>query len=146
MDTNTPRNGYGWIRRRLELLVSGCLLAAMLPLAIAQEPAGGVPYIPTVLITGANRGLGLEFTRQYVDRGWRVIATARRPEAADDLIALDEALEKLSERDKVKADLVKLRYFAGLTIEQSAEVLSISATTAKRYWAYARAWLVREID
>ena len=85
MDTNTPRNGYGWIRRQLELLVSGCLLAAMLPLAIAQEPAGDVPYIPTVLITGANRGLGLEFTRQYVDRGWRVIATARRPEAADDL-------------------------------------------------------------
>jgi NAD(P)-dependent dehydrogenase (short-subunit alcohol dehydrogenase family) len=88
MDTNTPRNGYGWIRRRLEFFVSGCLLAAMLPLAIAQEPAGDVPYIPTVLITGANRGLGLEFTRQYVDRGWRVIATARRPEAADDLIAL----------------------------------------------------------
>ncbi|MCZ6517254.1 MAG: SDR family oxidoreductase [Gammaproteobacteria bacterium] len=88
MDTNMARNGYGWIRRQLELLVSGCLLAAMLPLAIAQEPAGDVPYIPTVLITGANRGLGLEFTRQYVDRGWRVIATARRPEAADDLIAL----------------------------------------------------------
>ena len=64
---------------------------------------------------------------------------------ADDLIALDEALDKLSKRDKVKADLVKLRYFAGLTIEQTAEILSISATTAKRYWAYARAWLVREI-
>jgi len=88
MDTNMARNGYGWIRRQLELLVSGCLLAAMLPLAIAQEPAGDVPYIPTGLITCANRGLGLEFTRQYVDRGWRVIATARRPEAADDLIAL----------------------------------------------------------
>lgn len=65
--------------------------------------------------------------------------------AAEDLIALDEALEKLSKKDKVKADLVKLRYFAGLTIEQTAEILDISATTAKRYWAYARAWLVREI-
>jgi RNA polymerase sigma factor (TIGR02999 family) len=64
---------------------------------------------------------------------------------ADDLIALDEALERLSKKDKVKADLVKLRYFAGLTIEQSAEALNISATTAKRYWAFARAWLVREI-
>jgi RNA polymerase sigma factor (TIGR02999 family) len=64
---------------------------------------------------------------------------------AEDLIALDEALEKLSEKDKVKADVVKLRYFAGLTIEQTAEILDISATTAKRYWAYARAWLVREI-
>ncbi len=65
--------------------------------------------------------------------------------SADNLIALDEALERLSKRDKVKADLVKLRYFAGLTIEQSAEALNISATTAKRYWAFARAWLVREI-
>jgi RNA polymerase sigma factor (TIGR02999 family) len=64
---------------------------------------------------------------------------------AEELIALDEALEKLSEKDRVKADLVKLRYFAGLTIEQTAEILDISPTTAKRYWAYARAWLLREI-
>jgi RNA polymerase sigma factor (TIGR02999 family) len=65
--------------------------------------------------------------------------------ASDEIIALDGALERLSKKDKVKADLVKLRYFAGLTIEQTAEVLNISATTAKRYWAYARAWLVREL-
>jgi len=64
---------------------------------------------------------------------------------SDDLIALDEALDKLSKKDKAKADLVKLRYFAGLTIEQTAEILNISPTTAKRYWAYARAWLIREI-
>jgi RNA polymerase sigma factor (TIGR02999 family) len=64
---------------------------------------------------------------------------------SDNLIALDEALEKLTNKDRMKADLVKLRYFAGLTIEQTAEVLNISTTTAKRYWAYARAWLVREI-
>jgi len=63
-----------------------------------------------------------------------------------ELLALDEALEKLSKKDKVKADLVKLRYFAGLTIGQTAEILGISATTAKRYWAYARAWLLREVD
>jgi RNA polymerase sigma factor (TIGR02999 family) len=66
--------------------------------------------------------------------------------ATDELIALDEALEKLSKKDKVKAELVKLRYFAGLTIEQAAELLDISATTAKRYWAYSRAWLLREIS
>ena len=65
--------------------------------------------------------------------------------APDDIIALDEALEKLSKKDKVKAELVKLRYFGGLTIEQAAEMLGISATTAKRYWAYARAWLLREV-
>lgn len=60
---------------------------------------------------------------------------------ADDMIALDEALEKLSKRDKIKADLVKLRYFAGLTSEEAAKVLGISSSTADRYWAYARCWL-----
>ncbi|MHC4622838.1 MAG: ECF-type sigma factor [Planctomycetota bacterium] len=63
----------------------------------------------------------------------------------DDLIALDEALEKLSKLDKVKADLVKLRYFAGLTGKQAAEVLGVSSSTADRYWSYARAWLRLEI-
>jgi len=63
----------------------------------------------------------------------------------DDLIALDEALHKLSQTDKVKADLVKLRFFAGLTADQAAEVLGISSTTADRYWAYARSWLHLEI-
>jgi len=65
---------------------------------------------------------------------------------AENMIALDEALEKLSKRDKVKADVVKLRYFAGLTSEQAAGILRISPTTAKRYWAYSRAWLLREIS
>ena len=64
---------------------------------------------------------------------------------SDDLIALDEALEKLASIDKIKADLVKLRYFAGLTIDQAAELLGISQTTAKRHWRYTRAWLYREI-
>jgi RNA polymerase sigma factor (TIGR02999 family) len=63
----------------------------------------------------------------------------------DDLITLDEALEKLSEIHKSNADLVKLRYFAGLTLEQAAEVLGISHNTADGYWAYARAWLRFEI-
>ncbi len=62
-----------------------------------------------------------------------------------DVLALDEALAKLEATDKVKADLVKLRYFAGLSVEQAAEVLGISERTAKRYWAYARAWLYDEI-
>jgi RNA polymerase sigma factor (TIGR02999 family) len=63
----------------------------------------------------------------------------------DNLIALDEALKKLSEEDQTKAELVKLRYFAGLTVEQTAEVLGISTTTTKLHWAYIRAWLLREI-
>jgi len=64
---------------------------------------------------------------------------------ADELIALDEALKRLAEKDKVKADLVKLRYFAGLTSEQAAKALGISHATAERYWDYARSWLRVEI-
>jgi RNA polymerase sigma factor (TIGR02999 family) len=64
---------------------------------------------------------------------------------SDDLLALDEALAKLASTDKVKADLVKLRYFAGLTLEQAANILGLSQTTAKRHWTYARAWLYRKI-
>ncbi|MHC4750798.1 MAG: ECF-type sigma factor [Planctomycetota bacterium] len=64
---------------------------------------------------------------------------------SDNLIALDEALVKLAEIDKVKADLVKLRYFAGLTLEQAAGVLKLPERTAKRYWAHARAWLYRQV-
>jgi len=66
-------------------------------------------------------------------------------DTASDLIALDEALARLAEEDKLKAEVVKLRYFAGLTVEQTAEALGISATTVKLHWAYARAWLLREI-
>ncbi len=61
--------------------------------------------------------------------------------STDDLIALDEALRKLGDRDRAKADLVKLRYFAGLTSEQAAKVLGISRATAERHWDYARSWL-----
>ena len=62
-----------------------------------------------------------------------------------DLIALDEALTKLAEEDRVVAELVKIRYFAGLTLEQAAEIIGVSRRTADRYWAYARAWLYQEI-
>jgi RNA polymerase sigma factor (TIGR02999 family) len=61
------------------------------------------------------------------------------------LLALDEALDRLEARDADKAQLVKLRYFAGMTIEQAAETLGISVTTANRWWSFARAWLHEEI-
>ena len=65
---------------------------------------------------------------------------------SEDILALDEALAKLALEDPVKADLVKLRYFAGLTIEQAAGILKISRATADRYWSYSRAWLFDEIN
>jgi RNA polymerase sigma factor (TIGR02999 family) len=65
--------------------------------------------------------------------------------SADRLLLVDEALERLSHRDPVKAELVKLRYFAGLTGPQAAQALRISPATADRYWRYARSWLRLEI-
>jgi RNA polymerase sigma factor (TIGR02999 family) len=65
---------------------------------------------------------------------------------ADDLLALDTALDALARHDSQKAELVKLRYFAGLTIEEAAAALGISPATAKRLWAVARAWLFRHIS
>ena len=59
---------------------------------------------------------------------------------------LSEALEKFSERDQPKAELVKLRYFIGLTTQEAAEVLGISVPTADRWWNYSRAWLAQEIE
>lgn len=64
----------------------------------------------------------------------------------DDLLALDEALSRLEQESPEKAKLVKLRYFAGLTLEQAAEALNVSRATASRYWTYARAWLFDAIS
>jgi RNA polymerase sigma factor (TIGR02999 family) len=63
----------------------------------------------------------------------------------DDLLAIDEALTRFGEKDRAKAELVKLRFFAGCTIDQAARALGVSAATAERWWAYARAWLHQEI-
>ncbi len=67
------------------------------------------------------------------------------PEISDDLLALDGALNRLAEIDETSAELVKLRYFSGLTVPQAAEVLGVSTRTAERLWTYARSWLFREI-
>jgi RNA polymerase sigma factor (TIGR02999 family) len=68
------------------------------------------------------------------------------PEPGEDLLALDEALNKFAATDRTAAELVQLRYFTGLTLPQAAEILGISARTADRLWAYARAWLHQEIQ
>jgi len=69
------------------------------------------------------------------------------PAAADDdeLLAVHEALDRLAKREHDKAELVKLRFFAGLSLEEAGRILGLSTPTAKRHWAYARAWLYREI-
>jgi RNA polymerase sigma factor (TIGR02999 family) len=68
------------------------------------------------------------------------------PAKDEELLAVSEALEKFSRRDKQKAELVKLRYFVGLTTQEAAEVLGISVPTADRWWNFARAWLFEQIE
>ena len=68
------------------------------------------------------------------------------PAPDDQLLALNEALDRFAVLEPQQADLVKLRYFVGLKIEEAAAVLGISEATAKRWWAYARAWLFNEIS
>lgn len=68
------------------------------------------------------------------------------PAADDQLLAVNEALEKLALEHPVQADLVKLRYFAGLINEEVSEVMGISVSTAKNYWTFSRAWLLNEIE
>jgi RNA polymerase sigma factor (TIGR02999 family) len=67
------------------------------------------------------------------------------PAAADDLLALDEALDKLAAEDPQAAAVVQLRYFAGLSIEEAAQTLAISRAGAYRHWTFARAWLLQEL-
>jgi RNA polymerase sigma factor (TIGR02999 family) len=66
-------------------------------------------------------------------------------ESADDILALDEALAKLAQEDSLCAELVKLRFFAGLTQEKAANALGIARRSADRYWAFARSWLYDEL-
>lgn len=68
------------------------------------------------------------------------------PGRDEELLAVHESLDRLGAEDARKAELVKLRYFAGMTLEQAADALGISAPTAKRDWAYARAWLFNDIS
>jgi RNA polymerase sigma factor (TIGR02999 family) len=67
------------------------------------------------------------------------------PEPAVDVLALNDALERFQQIDPAKAALVKLRYFAGMTVAQAADAIGISTTTADRHWSYARAWLHAEL-
>jgi RNA polymerase sigma factor (TIGR02999 family) len=73
-------------------------------------------------------------------------AAALAEEPSDDLLGLDDALTKLAAEAPIKAELVKLRFFAGLTVAEAAPLLGISVATAERYWSYARVWLYCELQ
>jgi RNA polymerase sigma factor (TIGR02999 family) len=84
-------------------------------------------------------------SRQRVDLDAGAALAAPEGQAAEDLLALDEALRQFEGEDPLKARLVKLRYFAGLPLQEAAEALGISAATAKRHWVYARSWLYGKV-
>lgn len=98
-----------------------------------------------ILIDNARRKRALRHggDQQRVDIEEVEIATLAKD---DELLAMNEALEKFATVDREKAELVKLRYFVGLTIEEAAAVLNISTPTAKRWWTYSRAWLYQKIQ
>jgi RNA polymerase sigma factor (TIGR02999 family) len=88
-----------------------------------------------------KRGGGMR--RVELDAGASL--TAPDDQAVEDLLALDEALCELEQREPLKARLVKLRYFAGLSIEEAAAAMGISTASAKRYWVFARSWLYGKV-
>jgi RNA polymerase sigma factor (TIGR02999 family) len=97
-----------------------------------------------VLIDGARRRLSQRRGGAVQRRSLEGLEAAE-PASDDELLAVNEALERLQQVDSPKAELVKLRYFGGLTIPEAAQALGISVTTANRYWSYARAWLHEEL-
>ena len=73
-------------------------------------------------------------------------AALAAPNQDDQILAVNDALDKLAAENKLGADLVKLRYFGGMTLAEAAQALGVSERTADNYWAYAKVWLVREIQ
>lgn len=97
-----------------------------------------------ILVENARRKKSLKYGAGHVRTALDSVAPTGE-EKSDELIALDEALKRLAAQDPTKADLVNLRFFAGLSIDQAAEALGISRATAIRHWSFARAWLFDQI-
>jgi RNA polymerase sigma factor (TIGR02999 family) len=95
-----------------------------------------------ILVDSARRKQRLKYGGEF-DRV--TLGEHAAPIHDDNLLALDEALSLLEAEAPAKAQLVKLRYFAGLTLEEAAQALNISVATAKRHWIYARAWLYGKV-
>jgi RNA polymerase sigma factor (TIGR02999 family) len=99
-----------------------------------------------ILIERARQKRSLKHGGHHERVDLEIAQLAVLPMACDDLLGLDEALLKLETVDQRKADLVKLRFFAGLTTAQAAEALGVSVSTAENDWTYARCWLKLEMS
>src|SRR5882672_6010332 len=111
----------------------------------AQFFAAAAEAMRRILIDRARRKATQKQGGNYerVDLDGCELAT---PDTDDQLLAVNDALDKLAKDHPIQAELVKLRYFAGLTNEETAQLLDISVSTAKNYWSFSRAWLLREIE
>ena len=98
-----------------------------------------------ILIDRARRKQSKRHGGDYERVDWEGFELAAQS-ADDKILAVDEALEKLAREYPLQADLVKLRYFAGMTNEEVADALCISVSTAKNYWTFSRTWLLHEIE
>jgi RNA polymerase sigma factor (TIGR02999 family) len=97
-----------------------------------------------ILVENARRKQSLKRGGEAVRHDLDELAVAA-PQRSEELLALDEALDQLAAADPAAAELVKLRYFSGLTIPQAAELLGIAPRSADRLWAYAKAWLLQKL-
>ncbi|QDU03170.1 RNA polymerase sigma factor [Gimesia chilikensis] len=101
--------------------------------------------IRRILVENARARRSLKRGGNAVRLDLEEVLPSTLPEPVEDLIALDEALDRLSTVDPRATELVQLLYFSGLTLSQAAEVMGVSPRTADRLWAYAKAWLRREM-
>jgi RNA polymerase sigma factor (TIGR02999 family) len=99
-----------------------------------------------ILVDRARRRNAVKHGGEMDRVTWIEDGIAAPLEDADEILAVHEILDRFAELEPRKAELVKLRYFIGMTIEDAADTLGISAPTAKRDWTYARAWLFRELQ
>jgi RNA polymerase sigma factor (TIGR02999 family) len=99
-----------------------------------------------ILIEAARRKVRLQHGGSFERQELAEVLEINSPIPSDDLLAINEALEKLEAEDPSAAQLVKLRFFVGLSIPDVAELLGVSLRSAEREWTYARSWLHREIS
>ena len=109
------------------------LLGALLVISAGVSAAELKPDTPTVFITGANRGIGLEFVRQFADRGWNIIATARKPAEAEDLNALAAASSQIVVEQLDVTDYARVEALAAQYAEQPIDILLSNAAITPRY-------------
>ena len=97
-----------------------------------------------ILVESARRKSSQKRGGEYVRVDWTEVQLAVETES-DQLLAINEALSKLEEKDKTAAELIKLRFFAGFSGKDAADALGLPERTATRLWSYARAWLLKEL-